>query len=77
MAETCAIPNCPSPSASTSHPGSILPGNTEHMLLRLGLLAGEEKIKERYKQRSGKAENDKKEAHASAPNQKSALGTDC
>ena len=71
-----SIPNCPSPSANTSHPHSLLPFETQHTLLRLSVSAGREKIKERFKQRTGKEQNDKKEARASAHNQKSALMTD-
>lgn len=76
IVETCVIPNCPSPSANTSHPfHPPLQHRTHAAETFCFSWRGTDKGK--VQTRQGKEENDKKEARASAQNQKSALVMDC
>lgn len=76
IVETCVIPNCPSPSANPSHPfHPPLQHRTHAAETFCFSWRGTDRGK--VQTRQGKEENDKKEAQASAQNQKSALVMDC
>lgn len=64
-----ALPKLPLTSVNTVHHPTPSPSPRHNTHCWDFVLSGREKIKERYKQGSGKEENDKKETQTSAPNQ--------